>query len=208
MRKSVISITMLCILMVFMVACSGENLNNGEYTHNGLLGSFNPVQCEIEHDAMAYMMIEGIAQGLIEGDAVGFDNGQLHQVFEYSHHTDVPIDPLTNMPVGRTIQRPLTVTIALNHSAPKLYQMVSTGEFGTVEIYFYQYDSHCVKHHYFTVSLENAYFVDVFMTKESVFSGDVHAYPELLTLTIGFDKITWFDVESENTYSDSGRSQK
>lgn len=175
------------VLVVALLMLSTANLTG----FDSLLGySGSSVSGE---GAIAYMQISGNSQGVLEGDVTESGKEDLHAIFAIDHEIEIPRDSMTGLPTGQRIHKPLSVTTHLSPSVPKIYQMCTFGEQGSVEIHYWRTDDRGQDEHYFTIKLDDAIIMNMSHYKPMTILPENETYGDMITLSFSYSAISWID---------------
>lgn len=105
----------------------------------------------------SFMKVVGTTQGEIQGSCQiqGRENTILVQGVD--HTIEIPRSPQTGLPTGKRVHLPMTVTVEIDKSTPKLYQALCSGEkLSSVEVDYYWISPQGKEEKYYSVKLEDA----------------------------------------------------
>lgn len=138
----------------------------------------------------AYMEVEGVNQGKIEGSSISEGREGTIVVYGFGHKVQVPTDPQTGLATEKRIHGPLEVLKEIDKSSPKLYQALVTGEkLSSVIIKFYRMGASGQVEHFFTVSLADAIIVKI--TPSLTGTVESEGLGPMEIVSFNYRKITW-----------------
>lgn len=129
----------------------------------------------------AHMTVDGDNQGLIEGSCQAPGKEGTIVVVGNEHRVYVPTDPQSGLPTGQRRHVPYTILKYKDKSTPNLYRaLCQMEEINPAQIKFYRTDAMGQEEHYFTVTLENAWIIEI---REIT--------PNLESVSFYYETITW-----------------
>jgi type VI secretion system secreted protein Hcp len=139
----------------------------------------------------AYLKLEGMNQGKIEGDVAQKGREKTILVYGVDHEIEIPRDTHTGLPTGQRIHKPLKIVKHLDQASPKLLQAVTTGEhMKSFELDFYRINEKGQEEHYYTIKLEDAIIVKTHMYKPLTFLPENGPYHDMEEVYFTYSKIT------------------
>lgn len=162
------------------------------------------------HAAMqAYMRVESTSTGAITGDVTQSGRENTHSVYDVQHQIEIPLDSSTGLPSGQRLHRPFLVTTNVNQGLPLFYQLLITGDNTTdITIDYYRINYEGREERYYSVFLEDAIITGIQHHKHNVLNPDNRSYPDMVTLSFVYGRITWSHVIDATEYSDSWTSPR
>ena len=106
---------------------------------------------------LAYLTLEGAAQGKIAGDCITEGREDTIEVYAVDHNVDIPVDQNTGMATGTVLHRPFMITKAKDQASPLLMQAVCTGEtMKKWSLSFWQINKEGKQEEFYKIDLEGA----------------------------------------------------
>ncbi|MDY0361139.1 MAG: Hcp family type VI secretion system effector [Desulforegulaceae bacterium] len=153
----------------------------------------------------AYMNLEGMNQGKIEGGCTQSGRESMILVFGVDHNVEIPKDTHTGLPTGQRIHHPLLITKEIDKSSPLLYQACCSGEqFKEVSLSYYRINEKGQEEHYYSIKLQNAIIVSMRTYKPLTFLEENKPYKDMEDVQFTYEKIIWTyesdGIESEDSW--------
>lgn len=170
-----------------------------------ILSSFGVIE---SHAAMqSYMSVNNADVGNILGEVTeSGDKTDRHSVYEIHHQIEIPTDVNTGLPTGSRKHHPFIVTTKINRGLPFFYQALTNGSPSTVEIDYYRITDTGAEEKYFTVRLEDVIILNIQHDKLNVLNPENEPYPDMVSLSFSYSKITWIYHEYNIVISDDWKS--
>ncbi|MFH2092309.1 MAG: Hcp family type VI secretion system effector [Pseudomonadota bacterium] len=141
-----------------------------------------------------YATMEGINQGIIEGDCTVPGKEKSIMVLGFEHKVTIPRDEHTGLPTGQRVHGPVTIIKYIDKSSPLIFSATCTGEqMKEVAIKFYRTNGANQEEHYYTIKLNKAIIVET----QSL-------YPNYEKISVTYEKIIWTyepeGIETEDSW--------
>jgi type VI secretion system secreted protein Hcp len=158
-----------------------------------------------------YISIEGETQGLISQGATTFDSitnewqaGHEDEIMvqAFEHSVIIPCDPLSGVPTGSRIHKPMSFTCSLNKAVPLLYNALFNGELLTKVTMKWYRTQGSEQEHFFTTQLEDALIVDINATMPHVKDPSKRDLTQLVTVQMTYRKIVVEHVVANTSGAD------
>lgn len=191
----IVSGILLVAIVAFLIVLTADQPASGN-----LLGYSGPsVSGE---GSLAYMRVEGIKQGVIDGGVTDAGREGSHIIYSIDHSIDTPVDMNTGGPSGKPRHQPFVITTQLSSATPKLNQMGTTAEVGTVIITYWRENEQGQDEAYYEVKLENTMLSKIRQYKPLILSTDNDNYGDMVDVSFTYRRITWRDLASGIEYFD------
>jgi len=155
-----------------------------------------PTWAQVSGGSSVHMTLTGATQGTISGSCAAVGREGTIRVVGLEHAVRWPIDLNTGLATGTRAHEPLRVLKFTDKSSAKLYAALVTGETLTdVALKFYWGTSEGGEEQYWSIQLSNARIIEIH-----------HDFPNVETVILTYQTITWTWMPDAITYTDSWAS--
>lgn len=156
----------------------------------------------------AYLKLKGQKTGDIKGSVTQKGREGKIMIIAVDHEIGIPRDPVSGLPSGKRMHKPLVITKELDKSSPLLYNLLSGNELLTDwELQFWTPQMSAAagagaeKQHY-TIRLTNARLQQIRFVMPNNKDTDLARRAEYEVLSFSYEKIEWTWTDGSITASD------